>query len=250
LPGFFFQIKVYSSNLQIMNFSIIIPLYNEEKNIDNLIKEIFLSLNKYENNFEIILVNDASTDSTLNIIEFLKKKYSPRIYLINNIKNIGQSFSIIKGVNMSNFETIVTIDGDGQNNPKDISLLLKKYNSSHEITLVGGIRKNRKDNFFKKLSSRLANKVRKFILNDDCIDTGCSLKVFKKSIFIKFPKFKGLHRFLPALFKGYGGKTIFLEVHHRERKYGNSNYGTVGRLINGIADIVRVFLIIKQINND
>ena len=141
-------------------FSIIVPIYNEKENIEKLIKEIFVSLKQYKR-FELILVNDSSNDGSLILIKRLKKKYP--IFLINHTKNLGQSASIFTGLKKSNYDTIVTIDGDGQNNPNDIPFLLEKYFSNKNLYLVGGIRIKRKDSFIKILSSLIANKIRNFI---------------------------------------------------------------------------------------
>ena len=224
-------------------FSIVIPVFNEAKNIENLIKEIFDSLIDYKN-FDIILVNDSSNDNTLEVVKKLKE--NSKINLINNLKNKGQSYSIYIGVKKSKYNTIVTIDGDGQNNPKDIPNLLSIYFSNEKIFLVGGIRRNRKDNYIKIISSKAANSIRSKILNDKCKDTGCSLKVFDKLVFQKFPYFNGMHRFLPALFTGYGYKTYFVDVDHRARTFGYSKYGTFDRLFRGIIDIIKVRKIIKN----
>ncbi len=228
-------------------FSIVIPLFNESKNIKKLTDEIFLSLDQYYKDFEIVFVNDYSIDETLKMISEIKNKHN-KINIINNKKNLGQSFSIINGIESAHNDVIVTLDGDGQNNPKDIPKLLKIFFANEDIKLVGGIRVKRKDSFIKNISSKIANFVRKKILNDNCNDTGCSLKVFDKSIFLKFPKFDGLHRFLPALFVGFGHKAVFVEVDHRVRVHGASNYGTLKRLINGIFDMIKVYNIIKNHN--
>tara|TARA_Y200000002_G_scaffold382131_1_gene398189 strand:- start:6847 stop:7527 length:681 start_codon:yes stop_codon:yes gene_type:complete len=223
-------------------FSVVIPLYNEEENINPLINEIVYHLNRYKN-YEIILVNDASTDNTENNIKNLKIK---NLKIIKNNSNSGQSFSIHRGVLNSLYETIITIDGDGQNNPSDIPFLLEKFFNDSEVKLIGGIRMNRKDNLIKIYSSKIANSIRSRILNDDCKDTGCSLKVFNKNIFLEFPYFDGIHRFLPSLFKGFGYKTIFIPVQHRGRKFGKSKYGTFNRLFKGIRDIIKVYKIINK----
>ena len=223
------------------SFSIIVPLYNESNNIYTLVTEIYNSLKKY-NNFELILVNDGSEDNTKDILEKIKINYP--IKIVENKSNLGQSFSIWIGIKYSNHKTIITLDGDGQNNPYDIPKLLKIY-FSNKFSLVGGIRKKRKDSLLKIISSKTANKIRSVILKDNCIDTGCSLKVFDKDIFLSFPFFDGLHRFLPALFKGYGMNTFFIEVDHRPRISGISKYGTLDRLYKGIIDIIRVKKIIK-----
>ena len=228
-----------------MKFSIVIPLFNEGLNIVKLVNEINTQLlSSYQ--YEIVLVNDGSTDNTLEIIKEINLKHPKIIKVINNETNMGQSYSLINGINKSLHDIIVTIDGDGQNNPRDIPKLINIYSSDDKLFLVGGIRINRKDSIIKIYSSLIANKIRNLVLKDNCKDTGCSLKVFDKKLFLSFPTFKGMHRFLPALFKGYEKKTYFVEVDHRQRFYGNSNYGTFERLISGIIDIVRVLMIIKK----
>lgn len=226
-------------------FSLVIPIFNEGENIEKLIDEIFSSLSSYES-FELIFVNDASTDNTHKIIGALQKKYNFKT--INNNKNYGQSFSISRGIKDSKHGIIVTLDGDGQNNPKDIPKLVDYYIGNKNISLVGGIRKKRSDSLVKIISSKLANKIRSQILKDECSDTGCSLKVFDKKIFLSFPYFDGIHRFLPALFKGYGCNNYYIDVDHRPREKGSSKYGTIERLYRGIFDIIRVMKIIKNFN--
>ena len=227
-------------------FSIIIPIFNEEHNLISLIKEIKLSLKNYKR-YELIFVNDFSTDNTLNILEKEKKNFNFKI--INNKNNMGQSFSTLNGIKNSHYDTIITLDGDGQNNPQDIPKLIEFYNKTKDASLVAGIRYKRKDNIIKKISSRLANFIRSNYLKDGCKDTGCSLKVFDKNIFLKFEYFDGIHRFIPALFKGFGYNTYFLNVDHRKRKYGISNYGTFSRLINGIRDMIKVKKLINKNKN-
>ena len=227
-------------------FSIVIPIYNESENILNLLDEIYVNLKKF-NNYEIILVNDCSTDNTLDVI---KKISDQKIKLVNNIKNYGQSYSIHRGIKLSFYNIIITIDGDGQNDPADIPKLLEIYLSKKDIELVGGLRLKRRDTIIKIISSKIANNIRSFILNDDCKDTGCSLKIFNRKIFLDFPYFDGIHRFLPALFKGYGYKTLFISVSHRKRKYGFSKYGTIKRLFKGLRDMIKVKKILKNISDE
>ena len=138
------------------------------------------------------------------------------------------------------------MDGDGQNNPKDIPKLLEIYFSSKDFTLVSGIRIKRKDSLIKIISSRVANLIRSYILEDKCPDTGCSLKIFQKNIFLDFPYFDGIHRFLPALFNGYGQKIRFIPVDHRSRVKGISKYGIFDRLFKGVYDLFRVKKIIRH----
>ncbi len=226
-----------------MNFSIVIPVFNEQDNIIQLVEEIHEVL-KDNYIFELIIVNDFSNDGTLKILNKNKQKYNFKI--LNNESNLGQSYSLIKGIENSNYDTIITLDGDLQNDPKDIIKLIKKYFSNENFELVSGIRLKRNDKLIKILSSKIANAVRRFILNDGCKDTGCSLKIFNKNTFITFPYFNGIHRFLPALFKGFEKKVSFIEVNHRPRLYGFSKYNTISRLIWGIRDIIRVIIIIRR----
>ena len=145
-------------------FSIVIPLYNEAQNINELLREIKQQNFPYKN-FEIILVDDCSIDDTIKVIK--ENNDLSNIQIIKNNENRGQSYSILKGIKKSSYDIIVTIDGDGQNNPRDILKLLKIYLSDKEIKLVGGIRSNRKDKILKIISSKIANFIRSKIFNDD-----------------------------------------------------------------------------------
>jgi len=227
------------------NISIVIPIYNEEKNIFKLFHELKEVIEEDTNhNFEIIFVNDFSMDNSLTILNQLKNNNND-LNIINNIKNLGQSRSINIGIKNSKYNNIITMDGDGQNNPKDLKMIIHSYFTKN-VDLVSGIRKIRKDTIVKKISSKIANKIRSSILKDNCTDTGCSLKMFKKEVFLLFPFFDGIHRFIPSLFSGYNKKIIYVDVDHRAREFGQSNYGTFIRLIKGIRDLIKVFLIIKK----
>lgn len=229
-----------------LQFSIVIPCHNEADNIIPLIDEINFYLSSYD--YEIIVINDFSTDNTFKIIS-KKMKMDKKIKLINNKNKIGQSFSIIKGIKSSKYSIIVTLDGDGQNNPVDIFKLIDVYNKNSDCFMVGGIRLKRKDNLIKLISSKAANFIRSKVLKDNCRDTGCALKVFDKSIFLKFPCFDGLHRFLPAFFNAYSSNNIYIEVDHRSRNFGNSKYGISNRLFRGLRDLIKVYIMIKKIKN-
>ena len=226
-------------------FSLVIPVFNEEKNIDILFNQINSSLNQYSN-FEIIFVDDASQDNTLKNLKIINKN-NKNLVILENKKNLGQSLSIIRAIKNANSDVIITLDGDCQNDPNDIVKLYDKYISDSDLKLVAGIRQNRKDTMIKIISSIIANKIRNFFLKDNCTDTGCGLKVFDKNIFLNFYEFDGIHRFLPALFNGYGYKVFFLPVNHRSRVHGQSKYGTLKRAIKGINDI---FLVKKLIKNN
>ena len=223
--------------------SIVIPVFNEVKNIEPLYKEINNSLSK-KIEYEVIFVDDASTDGSKKIFNKLSNQHLLKV--VKHRNNLGQSYSLLTGIKVANYNVIVTLDGDGQNNPKDILMLTDIFFSNSNVFLVGGIRVKRQDNFLKVVSSRIANFIRSFILKDDCVDTGCSLKVFDKEVFLNFPFFDGIHRFLPALFKGFGKNTIFINVDHRPRISGISKYRTFDRMYKGILDIIRVKKIIRN----
>ena len=224
------------------NISIIIPVYNEEDSIIDLIYEINNELKNYTE-YEIIIINDGSTDLTIKNLSKIKNK---NFKIINNANNLGQSKSIHNGVCNSKYNTIVTIDGDGQNIPKDILKLCEIYFGSSEVKLVSGIRVKRKDKFIKLISSKLANMIRNFILKDKCKDTGCSLKIFDKEIFLSFPFFDGIHRFIPAFFVRNNYKVLYVNVGHRPRLKGISKYGTKDRLTKGIIDLIKVRKILNK----
>ena len=222
--------------------SIIIPVYNEQESIADLIYELNNELkNKYL--YEIIVVNDGSTDSTNDI---LKKIKNVNFRVITNSKNFGQSQSIYNGITQSMYNSIVTLDGDGQNIPRDIIKISEKFFESSEIKLVSGIRIHRKDNLVKLISSKLANIIRNFILKDRCKDTGCSLKIFDKKIFLTFSFFDGIHRFIPAFFVRNNYKVLYVNVGHRHRLKGISKYGTKDRLTKGIIDLIKVREILNK----
>ena len=227
------------------NISIVIPIYNEERNIRKLFDEIKLNIfDLKQYNFEIIFVNDCSTDNSLIVLNDISKE-NEILKILNNKKNLGQSMSIHNGITQSKYENIITIDGDGQNNPRDLKRIIEIY-LNNNVDLVCGIRKKRKDSIIKIFSSKIANSIRSYFLDDNCVDTGCSLKMFKKKIFLSFPFFNGIHRFIPSLFNGYNKKIMYLDVDHRQRKYGVSKYGTLNRLFKGVADMIRVFFIIRK----
>lgn len=224
--------------------SIIIPVYNEELNVLKIYEEISLVLSNYIE-FELIFVEDGSKDSTYEKLRIIQKK-DLRVKIIKNSSNFGQSFSIHRGIKDSNFDDVVTLDGDGQNDPKDIIFLLEAYFNNIDLKLVGGIRRKRKDKYSKIIASKIANYIRSMILKDGCEDTGCSLKVFNKNIFLKFPFFNGMHRFLPALFTGFGYTVKYIDVNHRPRESGKSKYGNTSRFFRGIRDLIKVIIILNK----
>jgi len=221
------------------NISIVIPAHNEADNIGTLIREI-KQLN-LEQPYEIIIVDDASSDDTYANVVKLKTDI-PELRVIQHEGTYGQSAAVATGIAHAVGELIVTMDGDGQNNPADIPKLVSAILDSENknLRMVAGFRKKRNDSEWRILSSKIANSVRSFFLQDQTPDTGCGLKIFYRAAFIKLPFFDHMHRFLPALIQMQGGDVISIEVSHRARMHGISNYGTLNRLWVGIIDILGV----------
>ena len=210
-----------------MNFSIVIPLYNESENISLLNEEIIETIKtlkkENKNNFEILYVDDGSTDNTFEILKSLKNIVSTTI--IKNNKNLSQSVSILNGIEASAFENIILLDGDLQNDPKDFVPMINKYASS-ENSVVHGNRKFRKDPYWSKiLPSKIANYIVRKFTNSSILDHGCSLKIFKKKIIETENLFGDFHRLFGAQIDQKKINIIDVEVNHRNRKMGTINYG-------------------------
>lgn len=217
-------------------YSIIIPLKNEEENIHELIAELTPVMEALNAPWELICVDDGSTDQTLALLSELKK-INPFLRILAFEKNYGQSSAFDAGFKAASGEFIITLDGDRQNDPKDIPKLIA---AASDADLVTGHRVNRKDPLTKKLISRLANFVRSRFCHDDVPDTGCSLKLYRKACLEKIKLYQGMHRFLPALFKIEGFKVAVVPVNHRERIKGVTKYNFFNRSFNTIADMLAV----------
>jgi dolichol-phosphate mannosyltransferase len=225
-----------------VEITVIVPVYNEEDNIAPLVSEICGSLDGMVR-FEVLYVDDGSSDDTVAELEQLAEKISCLRYVVHQA-NFGQSAAVATGVRHARGTVMATLDGDGQNDPADIPKLLAalsrvKGTSIHN-TLVVGRRRKRRDSWIKRISSRIANGVRSRLLQDGTPDTGSGLKVFSKQTFLNLPRFDHMHRFLPALVMRNGGQVISIEVNHRERRVGRSKYGLHNRLWVGIVDMLGV----------
>ena len=223
-----------------MDLSVVIPVCNEEESIGILIEEITQALvQKYQH--EIIVVDDGSTDKTLEVLLKIKKDL-PTLRVIKHLQNSGQSTAVRTGVQYANSNWIATLDGDGQNDPADIPNLYNELVSQNldPWLVVAGYRKKRKDTWLKRISSKYANSIRDKLLRDGTPDTGCGLKVFSRDNFLALPYFDHMHRYIPALFQRQGGRVVSVEVNHRHRMQGTSKYGFHNRLWVGIVDILGV----------
>ncbi|HEX5317576.1 MAG TPA: glycosyltransferase family 2 protein [Stellaceae bacterium] len=223
-----------------MELSVVIPVKNEAGNIAPLVGEIAAALDGLAD-YEIVYVDDGSTDATAAEIRALQQAH-PRLRLIRHAASCGQSAAVRTGIRAARGGWIATLDGDGQNDPADIPALWRLARAAPPIPplLIAGHRAKRRDTWSKRLSSRVANGVRRRMLRDDTPDTGCGLKLFPRALFLDLPYFDHMHRFLPALVLRAGGAVRSVPVNHRPRERGASKYGTLDRLAVGITDLFGV----------
>lgn len=225
-----------------MDISVVVPVHNEAENIAPLVTEIVAAL-EGRWSYEIIYVDDGSTDGTAEALLAARRKLLFDLRIIRHSTACGQSTAIHTGVHAARGRLIATLDGDGQNNPADIPNLIEAFTAhrgADNLQLVIGHRTRRHDNLVRRLSSRIANAVRSALLKDHTPDTGCGLKVFARSAFLSLPYFDHMHRFLPALIQRQGGTVRSVPVDHRARERGRSKYGIHNRLWVGIVDLFGV----------
>ncbi len=228
--------------------SVVVPVRNEAGNIAPLVTEIATALGKGPS-FEIVYVNDGSTDRTESELTLLMAS-RPWLRQVKHESSCGQSAAVSTGVLHARAAVIVTLDGDGQNDPAFIPALLKELAAGAPwVGLIAGQRVGRQATGFKKLQSRIANAVRGAVLRDGTRDTGCGLKAFRRDVFLALPFFDGLHRFLPALVRREGYDIGYVDVVDRPRRAGISNYGMWDRLWVGILDLIGVWWLIRRRRN-
>jgi len=226
--------------------SVVVPVRDEAENILPLVAEIAAVLAGLA--YEIVYVDDASTDATpARLAEALALAPLRRL---RHSRPCGQSIAVVSGVRAARGAWIVTLDGDGQNDPVDIPRLYaaaqaEERRASGPVLIVGR-RDKRRDRLMKRLGSRIANRVRAAILGDATPDSGCGLKIFRRAAFLELPAFDHMHRFLPALFIRAGGRVVSLAVNHRPRASGRSHYGTLDRLAAGLVDLCGVMWLMRR----
>jgi dolichol-phosphate mannosyltransferase len=224
-----------------VQLSIVVPVRNEAENVAPLLAEIHAAL-EGRLDYEVIYVDDGSVDGTAQVLDDARKR-DPRLRVLRHARSCGQSAAVWSGVNAARGDWIATLDGDGQNDPADLPRLLALRDDPARgagATLIAGHRKSRRDTWLRRLSSRIANGVRSRLLGDDTPDTGCGLKLVARDTYLALPFFDHMHRFLPALVQRNGGRTISVEVSHRPRTRGRSNYGVHNRLWVGLVDLAGV----------
>lgn len=234
-----------AKSLPLPDISAVIPVKDEAGNIEPLVNEIVAALSG-RMAFEIIYVDDGSRDETPVTLAALKARVK-ELRVLRHKKNCGQSAAVRTGVMAARAPLIVTLDGDGQNVPADIPLLVDAFRQTQgRIGLVGGRRTKRQDTFFKRIASKAANGIRRRLLRDKTKDSGSGLKLFSREAFLRLPYFDHMHRFLPALMMREGYEVCFVDVQHRPRTQGQSKYGVLDRLWVSISDILGVMWLIRR----
>jgi dolichol-phosphate mannosyltransferase len=225
--------------------SVVVPVRNEADNIAPLVAEISSALTGRWT-FEVVYVNDGSTDGTETALERLMSDKS-WLRQVKHAASCGQSAAVRTGVAATRAPIVVTLDGDGQNDPSFIPAMLQALEGgAPRIGLVAGQRVGRRSSPFKQFQSRIANTVRAAVLRDGTRDTGCGLKAFPRELFLSLPYFDGLHRFLPALVRREGYEIAYVDVIDRPRGHGISNYGLWDRLWVGLLDLFGVWWLIRR----
>jgi dolichol-phosphate mannosyltransferase len=217
--------------------SVVVPVKDEAGNVGPLAREIAAALKGRAH--EIIFIDDGSSDGTAQALGGLKGEI-PGLRVLRHGRNLGQSRGIRSGVQAAKGEIIVTLDGDGQNDPADIPKLLDALEADPSLGMVSGVRVKRKDTASRRLASRLGNGFRNLMLGDGASDTGCGLKAFRRQAFLDLPYFDHIHRFLIALVQREGWRVHYVPVNHRPRLTGHSKYTNFGRLLVSVHDLLGV----------
>jgi len=224
-----------------MQFSIVIPVHNEAGNVQPLVAEISRAM-EGAGDYEIIYVDDGSDDATSRELHDARRRW-PSLRVLRHRRRSGQSGALLSGVGAARAPWIITLDGDGQNDPADVPLLIARLGARdplHQPRMLVGHRTRRRDNALRRWSSRIANAVRSRLLQDGTPDTGCGLKLFPRHAFLSLPAFDHMHRFIPALMQRQGVAVESIPVRHRPRCQGKSKYGLHNRLWAGLVDMAGV----------
>ncbi|MFT3727491.1 MAG: glycosyltransferase family 2 protein [Terricaulis sp.] len=223
-----------------IEFSVVVPVMNEAGNAGALAREIAAALDG--RSYEMVFVDDASRDDTRGELIALRSEL-PALRVVGHRKNAGQSRAIHTGVLAARAPIVGTVDGDGQNDPVDLPRLLAKFTRADApatLGMIAGVRAKRQDTMSKRVASRVANNVRRSLLNDGATDSGSGIKVFKREAFLRLPYFDHMHRYMAALMLREGYAVEFLEVNHRHRGAGASKYTNLGRLAANMTDLFGV----------
>ena len=238
---------IKQTNPETIEISIVVPVYNERENLVLLDQEITKSIKPLNKNFEVILVDDGSTDGSSELIRVLQEKNST-IRLIRFGHNHGQTAAFAAGFDKARGDIIITMDADLQNSPSDIPLLLTAIK---DYDVVCGWRHKRNDPWIKKISSKVANSVRNSLSDESIADTGCSLKAFRRECFKDIKLYNGMHRFFPTLMRMEGFSVTQVKVGHYPRIHGHSKYNIRNRLFASFKDLLAIrWMKKRQLNYD
>jgi dolichol-phosphate mannosyltransferase len=224
--------------------SVVVPVKDEAENVAPLAREIAAAI-KGEQAHEIIFIDDGSTDTTAAALIALRSEI-PQLRVLRHPRNLGQSRGVRSGVLAAKGEIIVTLDGDGQNDPADIPKLLAALRADKSLGMVSGVRVKRQDTASRRLASKLGNRFRNWMLKDGATDTGCGLKAFRRDAYLALPYFDHQHRYLIALIKREGYGVRFVPVGHRARTAGISKYTNFGRMLVSVNDLLGVRWLISR----
>jgi len=232
---------------QAPDVAVVVPVFDEEGAAPDLAREIAAAFAGRA--FELIFVDDASTDATWARLSALASEI-PQLRLLRHGRNAGQSRAVRTGVLAARAAVVVTLDGDGQNDPADAPRLVDRIAAApSRVAMIAGVRVKRRDSLAKRAASRIANGVRQSLLKDAAADTGCGLKAFRREAFLRLPYFDHLHRFLPALMMREGYEVAFEPVGHRPRQAGRSKYTNFGRLMASLSDLAGVVWLASRARN-
>ena len=225
---------------QPLRFTLVVPMHDEEDNVETLLGEIHDAL-KGLGDYEVVLVDDHSKDTTLAKLETWRKDHDAGgwLRLIHLVRNVGQSGAVLAGALHSRGRFVLTIDGDRQNDPADLPMILEILEKG-EVDGVQGIRAKRQDTWVRKVSSRIGNGVRNWITGDKVIDSACGIKGFKREVFLSVQRFNGMHRFMTTLARHIGANVVEVPVNHRPRVAGQAKYGVGNRALRGLKDCLAV----------
>ena len=229
------------------DLSVVFPVYNEEENIPILLREIAAALEGRGWTYEIVAVDDGSTDRSLEVLRSSRERY-PMLRVLTLEKNSGQTAALDAAWRAAEGALVVSLDADLQNDPADIPNMIQKL-ADTKSDMVIGVRVNRQDSWSRKMQSRIGNGVRNWITGDRITDTGCSLKLVKREAVDRVRLFTGMHRFLPTLVRYAGYRVIEIPVNHRQRRFGTSKYGAMNRAFRGLADCFAVRWMGKRMLN-
>ena len=225
--------------------TVVIPVFNERENIEPVIEEVLAAIANEP--AELLIVDDGSEDGTGDVVAAMVPNH-PRLRFVQHPNRAGKSAALRTGALHARGIWMATMDGDGQDDPKDMLALTKEVDLSTigKVGVVGGVRKQRTDGANRKWASRLANNLRRSLLNDDCPDTACGLKLMPVDVFLSLPFFDAVHRYFPALIQHFGYEARYVPVDNRPRQHGVSKYSNIGRAFAGLFDLMGVMWLMRR----